>query len=96
LLVLHGRGGVLDNRLSNLRYGTYEENEADKLADGTHQLGERNNRAKLTREQVLIARRLVASGPKGTCSRLARGWGVSPEALSYAVRGKNWAWLDAA
>lgn len=33
--VLHGRGGKLDNRLCNLKYGTRSENQFDRLRDGT-------------------------------------------------------------
>lgn len=35
--VRHGLGGPLDNSVSNLRYGSYSDNEYDKVAHGTHQ-----------------------------------------------------------
>jgi hypothetical protein len=91
--VLHGLGGKLDNRPSNLRYGTRAENCADMVRDGTALRGERASGAKLTREQVLTARQLVAAGPRGTASRLARVWGVSRATVSDAVLSKRWAWL---
>lgn len=34
--VLHGPGGQLDNRVTNLRYGTVSENMADTVRDGTN------------------------------------------------------------
>ncbi len=94
--IRHGSTDRTDNRAANLSYGTRADNEADKVRDGVSNRGERCGSARLTREQVLLARRLVASGPKGTCKRLAREWGVAQSTLSLAVTGKNWAWLDAA
>ena len=92
-VVRHGPGGQLDNRLCNLCYGTLAENQADRLRDGTSNRGERHGHSKLTEEQVLEARRLVASGPKGTLFALARSWGVTRSALGAAVRGQSWGWL---
>lgn len=92
--ILHGVGGRTDNRLSNLSYGTHAENCADKLRDDTHIRGERHYRVRLTREQVLLARRLVASGPHGTVKRLSQEWGVSRSAVSAAAHRIKWAWLE--
>lgn len=36
MVVLHGIGGPLDNRLSNLRYGTQSENITEAADAGTH------------------------------------------------------------
>lgn len=33
--ICHGPGGIGDNAITNLRYGTHIENERDKLRDGT-------------------------------------------------------------
>ena len=91
LIVLHGSKGPLDNRPENLSYGTYADNNGrDRLRDGTQLRGERHGRAKLTAEQVMEARRLVAAGPRGTQNQLARKWGVTNVALSKAVRGISW------
>ena len=94
LMVLHGERGQLDNRPENLSYGTYADNNGrDKVRDGTQLTGERHRSAKLTAEQVVEARRLVAAGPWGTQARLAREWGVSRVTISLAVRGINWSCL---
>lgn len=45
-----------DNRLSNLRYGTPMQNQADRIAHGTTCRGERAPYAKLSREAVLEIR----------------------------------------
>lgn len=93
MVVRHGPGGQLDNRLCNLCYGTFAENQADRRRDGTSNRGERHGHAKLTEDKVLEARRLVAAGPRGTLFALARRWGVNRTALSAAVRGVTWGWL---
>ena len=94
LIVLHGSKGPLDNRPENLSYGTHKANNGpDKLRDGTILRGDRNHKTKLTAEQVVEARRLVAAGPRGTQNQLAREWGVTKKALSNAVRGISWAWV---
>jgi hypothetical protein len=93
-VVRHGVGGQLDDSLANLCWGTKSEDIADKVRDGTFLYGDRCSWAKLTRDQVVLARQLVAAGPRGTSSRLAREWGVSPATLNDAVLGKRWAWLE--
>jgi hypothetical protein len=92
--VRHGRNGKLDNSLANLCYGTPKQNGEDKVRDGTSGKGEQCGTARLTVEQVRLARRLVAEGPWGTQARLADQWGVHRKTLSCAVRGVNWGWVD--
>ena len=93
LEVRHGESGKLDNSLANLCYGTHKQNCEDTVRHGTSTRGERNAKARLTAEQVTEARRLVATGPKGTLSRLAREWGLTQQALGQAVKGITWSWL---
>jgi hypothetical protein len=93
-VVRHGPGGQLDDSLANLCWGTEKENAADKLRDGTHNRGEQNSGAKLTQEQVLLARKEAASKPRGAIARLAKEWGVHHETLRQAVIGKNWGHLN--
>jgi hypothetical protein len=95
-VVRHGLGGQLDDSLANLCWGTEKQNMADKIRDGTHARGEQNGGVKLTKEQVLLARREAGSNPRGVIARLAKQWGVHHETLRQAVRGKTWGWLDAA
>jgi len=50
----------LNNRLTNLSWGTPSQNNRDKEVQGTHQIGEKNPRAKLTVENVIeICKRLA-------------------------------------
>ena len=91
--VRHGTGGPLDNSVENLCYGTFQEQYLDKVRDGTALFGDKAPSAKLTAEKVLLARKLVKAGPRGTLQRLAEEWGVHNSALSMAVSGKRWAHL---
>lgn len=82
--VAHGDGSRTNNHVSNLRWATRAENVADAVAHGT--LG--NGGAKLTAEQVVLARKLVADGmPKRSVGRLL---GVSYTAIRYIAIGKSW------
>jgi hypothetical protein len=64
----HGPGGSGDNRPGNLCWGTYAENEADKLRDGTNRYaeGEQTGSAKLT-----VAQQYGVD--HGTIGRIIRG-----------------------
>lgn len=77
----HGPGGKLDNRVSNLCWGTKAENMADQRRDGTLA-------AKLTDAIVRESRRRVAAGE--TMQVLADEFGVSRVAMSRAVRAIDW------
>lgn len=66
------------------------------VADGSrpsYRMGRRSasKRAKLTPESVLEARRRVAAGERQ--SDVADSLGVTPTAISFAIRGKTWGWV---
>jgi len=88
--VLHGPLGSLDDRPTNLRWGTCAENMADKHRDGTHVCGERQWMALLTAAQVVAVREAYASG-RGSQSDLAHRYGVTREAIRAVVTGRTWA-----
>jgi hypothetical protein len=52
--------------------------------------GEKCYNARLTEEQVRLARIYVMKGPVGTLPQLARRWGVGTQTLRNAVIYKNW------
>src|ERR1035441_2901766 len=85
---LHGPAGRGDDSLTNLRWGTSAENKADMVRDGTSFHGERNPAAKLTRQIVVECRRRHANGE--TQRSLAAEFGVTFQAMSSAIIGKNW------
>jgi hypothetical protein len=84
----HNNGVRTDCRLSNLRWDYPEANEADKLRHGTHQWGEQNPSAKLTRVDADDIRRLHDEG--WSQRKIARLKGVSPSNVSFVLRGETW------
>lgn len=73
---------------AHLFVGDAVVNTADRHAKGRDASGERSGRARLTEEAVRQIRELAGRVPQ---SELARRFGVSQAAISYAVRGVTWA-----
>lgn len=87
--VRHGPNGPLDNRASQLRYGSHQENLGpDRARDGTTIRGEQHVGAKLTEAIVAECKRRYAAGERQTA--LASEFGVSRRAISKAISGENW------
>lgn len=78
-----------NNNLNNIQWGTRLENRRDRIAQGTEQYGERNHRAKLTREVVVEIREKYAAGGVRQID-LAKEYGVSKRAVGMIVNGKRW------
>lgn len=66
MITRHLNGIRTDNRVENLAWGTFEENEADKRRHGTVTNGRRNHSAKATAHDVLAIR---ARHKRGETSR---------------------------
>lgn len=92
--VAHRNGDKTDNRVSNLRWSSRSENESDKVGHGVSNRGTRHYMSRLTEHDVLEMRRAASAG-MGSVS-LAEQFGVSRQAVTSAVRGRSWAWLEAA
>lgn len=96
--VAHNDGSRDNNCVSNLRWATMEENQADRKLHGTcngiilKTAGEKNINAKLTDEDVVSIRRRHMSGE--TQSALAREYGVSQSQVHRIVSGQSWKWLN--
>lgn len=82
----HLNGDRCDPSLSNLCYGTKQENAADRDAHGTTARGERVGGAKLTTEQVLAIR----EDPR-TLKQIAADYGVHFSLVSLIRKRKVWA-----
>lgn len=83
----HLDGNRANNKLTNLCWGTLQENHQDKIAHGTDTCGEKHPQAKLTRLAVLDIR---ANAIPGTYGKFARKYGVCRDTISVVVRGKTW------
>lgn len=91
LVVLHGKRGRLVNTLENLSYGTSSKNNLeDKLRDGTDNRGEKNGRAKLTKDQVI---RIKINREKWTTYNWAKEFNISLQTIYDIKAGRRWAWL---
>lgn len=72
----------------HLRWATRAENMADKLAHGTSNEGEKHPNAKLTAEQVITIRQLVASGMKQRA--VASAFGIHIVTVSGIHLRRRW------
>ncbi|KAB2798954.1 hypothetical protein F9L06_10140 [Brucella anthropi] len=73
--VAHGDGNSMNANLSNLRWATHAENEADKLAHGTLMHGETHPSARFTDREIEQIRALRRIGK--TYTEIAERCGVS-------------------
>ena len=84
--VRHLDGNPKNNRAENLAWGTYLDNENDKLGHGTHR--SRITNAKLTNETISLARQMQSEGK--TTSAIAKVIGVSRPTISRLLSGATW------
>lgn len=88
--VLHGPGGIHDNRPENLRYGTHYENIQDKKRDGTDPTGSRNPFAKMDESKVRELRENWAEGLWSSHREAAESFGVSRSTIGAILRRGAW------
>ena len=83
----HLDGNPANNGLSNLRWGTREENQDDKVRHGRIRTGEDSPSHKLSAADVRRIRRLHG---RYSLRELGRMFGVSHTAIRRAALGMNW------
>jgi hypothetical protein len=83
LVTRHLDGDKLNNKPSNLKYGTPSENMADTLNHGSHPF------QKLDSEDIYDIRRLYATG-KYTQREIAKEFGVSRTRIGHIINHKTW------
>ena len=88
-LCRHLDGDPTNNYLSNLKWGTSKENEADKARHGRTLRGEAVFGARLNADSVRKMRELFASGI--SAYRLARDFGVDNSTANRVVKRRTWA-----
>lgn len=84
----HRDGDETNNALSNLRWGTQQSNQADRVAHGTSNRGERHPRAVLCEADVIDIREKHRSGR--TVASIAREIGVCRTTVSAAANNATW------
>ena len=85
----HLNGVAGDNRLQNLRWGTYAENHCDKKRHGTLPRGIRCYQAVLTEDDVQAIRRRYAS--EGVSfAFLARQYGTGTTTIAAIISRRSW------
>lgn len=84
----HGDGNRSNNRLGNLRWGTKKSNAEDKRKHGTMAIGSRNGQSKLSEQNVVRIRELIAAGD--TQASIARAFNVSPGLISQIATNRAW------
>lgn len=93
--IAHIDGDVMNAALSNLRYASKHENEADKLIHGTrfYARGETNGQAKLNENQVREILQRHKFGKESQTS-LAKEFGVDQSLISHIARGVHWRHIE--
>lgn len=93
MVARHLNGVRADNRLANLKWGTYAENSADAwkhLQDRRHR-GAGRGPQKLCVQSVKEIRKRAANGE--SMRKLGRVYGVSSVTIVHVVNRQTWAWV---
>lgn len=85
----HRDGNRLNNCLTNLRWGTKEDNTADKIRHGTNKKKIGSGKTKLNRKQILLIRKMGQT-KKCTHQEIASKFQVSRPNISAILSGKRW------
>lgn len=86
--VRHLDGNRQNNALSNLAWGTRQENASDMARHGTLK-GQRNVKAQLYDHQVIMIRDMLFEGKK-TVAEIAAHFGVSVPVIKAIKSRQNW------
>lgn len=85
----HNDGNYRNNNLSNLRWDTAAENQADRVKHGTSNRGERCGSAKLKVAQA----QAIRLDPR-THREISRDYGIGSAQVSRIKTGARWAHLE--
>lgn len=85
----HSDGNSLNDVISNIRWATPKENNADKVVHGTRQAGEMSGMARLTCADV-AAIRAEYDGTRGAKTRLAKKYCVGRSTICRVLAGICW------
>lgn len=92
----HMDGDVSNNHFDNLKWLLPSENNMMKHVHGSIPLGENHVNSKMTKNQVLSARKMWGDGKTLGEIVTELDLSVTRSSVHEAVRGKTWAWLKEA
>lgn len=87
-IVRHLDGNGLNNVEENLAWGSYKDNEADKLRHGRRLMGEAHGMSKITEASVRTIRDMHSNG--FTQLRIAKELGIKRGTVGTVVRRECW------
>lgn len=87
--VCHKDDNPKNNKVSNLFWGTHQDNINDKMKKGRQARGESSGHSKLKNEQVLTILREY-TGKRGEQTRLAEKFNVTPQAIWSLINKEIW------
>lgn len=93
-IAAHGNGVRSDNRATNLRWATEEENFSDRYRHNTDPTGERNPRAKLTEDDVNLIRWKYALGFERRVRVISFLHQITETTTRNILKGKLWSHLE--
>jgi dCTP deaminase len=93
LVVRHKDDNPLNNKLSNLQFGTYKDNSEDAKKNGKIYVGMENHNAKLSDDMVKEIR-LMRHQQKTKIKRLSQIFGVCGQTISRVLSGEAWAHIN--
>jgi len=85
--VCHGLNGKLDNSVTNLKYGTHQENCIDRARDGTDTRGEKSVLSKVNDKQVLEIR---AIAQYMTYIEMSKIYNISFNTIKDIITRRTW------
>lgn len=88
----HHDGDRRNNRLTNLSWGTVQQNHDDKRRHGTMAKGSSIGQSKLTEDQVREMRRRAVAGERKRS--IAREFGVCEATLQHILTRRTWRHID--
>lgn len=86
--VAHGDGDPENTHYTNLSWKTHAENESDKIAHGTVQVGAKNAGSKLNDDLIRQIRERRTTGASLTA--IGREFGVAFQTISKIANRKSW------
>lgn len=85
----HLDGDLTNNRLTNLKWGTPQEDADDKRRHGTHLVGSACHTAKVTEATVRRIKRLHKTG-RYSNAELGRMFGLTTSPIWLMLNGRTW------